>query len=71
MTRVDELKKKYPCIHKDIILKWEVMTNGISDSKDLDKVNNWRPASHGTYLSQDEELSHRDPFCGRIFHQDR
>ncbi|MDO8669973.1 MAG: hypothetical protein Q7O66_00900 [Dehalococcoidia bacterium] len=57
MARVAELQRKYPGIHRDIIVKWDVLTNGIRDTNDLDTVSSWRPASQGTYGSYDEEFT--------------
>ncbi len=48
MTRVDELKKKYPTIPRDFIIKWELKQLGVQDTEDHDKVSTWRSAE-GSY----------------------
>ncbi|MBI2864720.1 MAG: hypothetical protein HYX94_09195 [Chloroflexi bacterium] len=57
MTRIGELQKMYPKVHRDIIVKWEMFNRGVQDSRDLDKLSLWKPAGHGSYLSYDEDLT--------------
>ncbi|MDO8673013.1 MAG: hypothetical protein Q7O66_16520 [Dehalococcoidia bacterium] len=62
MTRVDEFKKKYPGVHREIIVKTEALHRGIRDSAALDEVGRWLPdgGPHGTYQSYDHDLTLKD-----------
>ncbi|MBI2863346.1 MAG: hypothetical protein HYX94_02135 [Chloroflexi bacterium] len=57
MSRITELQKKYPTLHKDVIVKWEMRVGGVQDSRDLDESSTWKPASHGSYRSYDEDFT--------------
>ncbi|MDO8674339.1 MAG: hypothetical protein Q7O66_23265 [Dehalococcoidia bacterium] len=72
MTRIDELQKKYPSIPREVIIKWEVVANGVADSPELDEVSEWtRPTSYQTYdfdvtLKQMEEKRGKRTDGGRL-----
>ncbi|MDO8670163.1 MAG: hypothetical protein Q7O66_01875, partial [Dehalococcoidia bacterium] len=51
MTRVDELQKKYPNLAREIVIKWDVLTQGLRDSEVLDKVGVWERG--GSFQSRD------------------
>ncbi|MDO8670595.1 MAG: hypothetical protein Q7O66_04090, partial [Dehalococcoidia bacterium] len=60
MTKIDELQKKYPTIPREIIVKWEVLRNGVRDSHDLDKICHVVRAPNFSYQSYDQDVSLRD-----------
>ncbi|MDO8672536.1 MAG: hypothetical protein Q7O66_14060 [Dehalococcoidia bacterium] len=56
MTSVDEFQKKYPTIPREVIVKWEIMRNGVKDTEVLDKVSLWDNAG-GSYVTYDFDLT--------------
>ncbi|MDO8673801.1 MAG: hypothetical protein Q7O66_20515, partial [Dehalococcoidia bacterium] len=58
MTRIAEFQKKYPSIPKEVIVKWDVLNRGVSDTEDLDKVCAWQKAgAHYSYQSYDHNIT--------------
>ncbi|MDO8672652.1 MAG: hypothetical protein Q7O66_14675 [Dehalococcoidia bacterium] len=58
MTQIDVLRKKYPSIPPDVILKWEILNHGVRDSGDIDKVSDWsRAGTNFSYQSYDHDLT--------------
>ncbi|MDO8670211.1 MAG: hypothetical protein Q7O66_02130 [Dehalococcoidia bacterium] len=55
MTRVDDLQKIYPNLAREIIVRWEVLVNGIRDSAVLDEVSTWHPG--GSFQSRDHDVT--------------
>ncbi|MDO8673966.1 MAG: hypothetical protein Q7O66_21355 [Dehalococcoidia bacterium] len=56
MTRVDDLQRKYPSIPREVLVKWELLRNGLRDSSVIDKVSDWiRPT--GQYQNRDIDVT--------------
>ncbi|MDO8673999.1 MAG: hypothetical protein Q7O66_21520 [Dehalococcoidia bacterium] len=56
MAHVDELQKKYPNLPREIIVKWEMLRNGVRDSDVLSKEGTWRRPA-GDFLSHDRGVT--------------
>ncbi|MDO8473405.1 MAG: hypothetical protein Q7T05_06255, partial [Dehalococcoidia bacterium] len=59
MTRIDELQKRYPIIPRDVILKHDVMVQGVRDGEDMDKISSWSPGEH-RYQSNHYDVTLQD-----------
>ncbi|MDO8672686.1 MAG: hypothetical protein Q7O66_14845 [Dehalococcoidia bacterium] len=55
MTRVEELQKSYPTLPREFIVKWDVMSQGIKDTEEIDKVSSWYGG--GSYQSRDHGIT--------------
>ncbi|MDO8671963.1 MAG: hypothetical protein Q7O66_11110, partial [Dehalococcoidia bacterium] len=55
MTRIDSLQKKYPDLPREIIIKWDAMNLGITDTEALDTVAFWDRS--GSYQSRDQDVT--------------
>ncbi|MDO8670876.1 MAG: hypothetical protein Q7O66_05530, partial [Dehalococcoidia bacterium] len=59
MNRIDELQNKYPEIPRDVILKHDVLVQGVRDGEDIDKASDWRRLLE-TYQSSDYDVTLSD-----------
>ncbi|MDO8670049.1 MAG: hypothetical protein Q7O66_01290 [Dehalococcoidia bacterium] len=58
MTRISELEKKYPTVPQEVVVKWEVVSHGVRDTGDLDKIGTWQKAGeHYSYQSYDHDIT--------------
>jgi len=51
VSRIDELQKKYPTIHRDTLIKFEIWDQGVRYTRDMDKAGQWSPA-RGSYMTK-------------------
>ncbi|MDO8673314.1 MAG: radical SAM protein [Dehalococcoidia bacterium] len=56
MGRIQELEQKYPTLPRDVIIKWEMESQGVVDTADLDLVSDWKTAE-GSYQSKFDAVS--------------